>query len=241
VMKTELMRYQSLLTDSIKSFEGRKDNKSKDTLDLSDWWKSNSQTLPGFTYVFPTVLTNSPNSSPTERLFRIFKHETRPHGATPLPCVLGSRVAAWTRKVLSGGLGCARRASEKKKGKKKVKIPYGSTICGDGGWTEVYNGEGWRWKANINLIWIGSLLSCISPSSTHFVRQAHCDVLTLEQRRRCRRPVRALPDDEIADRARHVVRTGRRSRSIRAADARQAQARQGWQRHWSTTGAKRRV
>ena len=32
---------------SIKSFEGRKDSKDKDTFDLSDWWKSNCGTLPG--------------------------------------------------------------------------------------------------------------------------------------------------------------------------------------------------
>jgi hypothetical protein len=61
VMKTEFMRYQ-VLTDSIKSFEERKDSKGKDTFDLSDWWKSNSATLPGFACVLRIVLTNSPNS-----------------------------------------------------------------------------------------------------------------------------------------------------------------------------------
>ena len=71
VMKTEFMRYQAL-ADSIKSFEERKDSKGKDTFDLSDWWKSNSATLPGFTYVLRAVLTNSPNSCPPERLFSIF-------------------------------------------------------------------------------------------------------------------------------------------------------------------------
>jgi hypothetical protein len=55
VMKTEFLWYQDL-TESIKSFEERKDR--KDTLDLSDWWKSNSATLPGLL----VVLTNSPNS-----------------------------------------------------------------------------------------------------------------------------------------------------------------------------------
>ena len=69
--KTAFMWYQSL-TDSIKSFEERKDNKGKDTFDLSVWWKSNSGTLPGFTYVLRAVLTNSPNSCPPERLFIIF-------------------------------------------------------------------------------------------------------------------------------------------------------------------------
>jgi hypothetical protein len=57
---------------SIKSFEERKDSKGKDTFDLSDWWKSNCATLPGFTYVLRAVLTNSPNSCPPERLFSIF-------------------------------------------------------------------------------------------------------------------------------------------------------------------------
>ncbi len=54
----------------IKSFEEKKDRKDKDTFDLSDWWKSNRETLPGFTYVWRTVLTNSPNSF--ECLFIIF-------------------------------------------------------------------------------------------------------------------------------------------------------------------------
>jgi hypothetical protein len=70
-MKTAFMWYQAL-TDSIKSFEERKDNKGKDTFDSSDWWKSNSGTLRGFTYVLREVLTNSPNSCPPERLFSIF-------------------------------------------------------------------------------------------------------------------------------------------------------------------------
>ena len=39
-MKTEVVKYHSL-PDSIKSFEEMKDIKGKDTLDLSDWWKSN--------------------------------------------------------------------------------------------------------------------------------------------------------------------------------------------------------
>jgi hypothetical protein len=71
VMKTEVMKYQTL-TGSIKSFEERKDNKDKDTFDLSDWWKSNCGTLPGFVYVLRAVLTNSPNSCPPECLFSIF-------------------------------------------------------------------------------------------------------------------------------------------------------------------------
>ncbi len=71
VMKTEVMKYQALV-GSIKSFEERKDNKGKDTFVLSDWWKSNCATLPGFAYVLRAVLTNSPNSYPPERLFNIF-------------------------------------------------------------------------------------------------------------------------------------------------------------------------
>ncbi len=71
VMKTEVMKNQAL-AGSIKSFEERKDNKGKDTFDLSDWWKSNCATLTGFTYVFCAVLTNSPNSCPTEHLVSIF-------------------------------------------------------------------------------------------------------------------------------------------------------------------------
>ena len=70
-MKTQVIEYQAL-TASIKSFEERKDSKGKDTFDLSDWWKSNFATLPGFTYVLRAVLTNSPNSCPPERLFSIF-------------------------------------------------------------------------------------------------------------------------------------------------------------------------
>ena len=59
VMKTEVMKYQTLSV-SIKSFEERKDIKGKDTFDLSDWWKSNCATPPGFVYVLRAVLTNSP-------------------------------------------------------------------------------------------------------------------------------------------------------------------------------------
>jgi hypothetical protein len=71
VMKTQVIKYQSL-ADSIKSFSERKDSNGKDTVDLSDWWKANSATLPGFTYVLRAVLTNSPNSCPPDRLFSIF-------------------------------------------------------------------------------------------------------------------------------------------------------------------------
>ena len=70
-MKNEVMKYQALAA-SIKSFEERKDSKGKDTFDLPDWWKSNCATLAGFVYVFRTVLTNSPNLCPSERLFSIF-------------------------------------------------------------------------------------------------------------------------------------------------------------------------
>jgi hypothetical protein len=71
VMKTEVMKYQTL-ADSIKLFVERKDSKGKDTFDLSDWWKSNCATLPGFAYALRAVLTNSPNSCPPERLFSLF-------------------------------------------------------------------------------------------------------------------------------------------------------------------------
>jgi hypothetical protein len=54
VMKTEVMKYQ-VLADSMKSFEERKGSKKKDTIDLSDWWKSNCGTLPTFTYVLCTI------------------------------------------------------------------------------------------------------------------------------------------------------------------------------------------
>ena len=71
LMKTEVIKYQAL-AGSIKSFEEKKENKGKDTFDLSDWWKSNCVTLPGFAYVLSVVLTNSPTSCPPERLFSIF-------------------------------------------------------------------------------------------------------------------------------------------------------------------------
>ena len=71
LMKTEVIKYQ-VFTGSIKSFEERKNIKGKDTFDLSDWWKSNCATLSGFTYVFGTVLTNSPNSCPECLFFSIF-------------------------------------------------------------------------------------------------------------------------------------------------------------------------
>ena len=71
VMKNEVMKYQALAA-STKSFEERKDSKGKDTFDLSDWWKSSCATLSGFTYVLCAVVTNSPNSCPSECLFTIF-------------------------------------------------------------------------------------------------------------------------------------------------------------------------
>jgi len=71
VIKTEVIKYQTL-TGSIKSFEESKDIKGKDTFDLSDWWKSNCATLSGFAYVFRAVLTNTPNSCPSESLFTLF-------------------------------------------------------------------------------------------------------------------------------------------------------------------------
>ena len=61
VIKIEFTWYQAL-ADSIKSFKERKDSQGNDTFDLSDWWKSNCVTLPGFTYVLRAVMTNSPNS-----------------------------------------------------------------------------------------------------------------------------------------------------------------------------------
>ena len=71
VMKTEVITYQTL-ADFIKSLVERKYGKGKDTFDISDWWHTNSAKLPSFTYVLRTVLTNSPNSCPPERLFSIF-------------------------------------------------------------------------------------------------------------------------------------------------------------------------
>ena len=71
VMKTEVIKYQAL-ADSIKSFEESKDINGKETFVLSDWWKTNGETVPGFTCVFRAVLTNSPNSYPPESLFTIF-------------------------------------------------------------------------------------------------------------------------------------------------------------------------
>jgi hypothetical protein len=71
VMKTEVMKYQAL-AGSIESFTERKDRKGKDTFDLSDWWKSNCATLPGFAYLLCALLTNSPYSCPPESLCSIF-------------------------------------------------------------------------------------------------------------------------------------------------------------------------
>ena len=70
-MKPEVMKYQAL-AGSIKAFEERKDNKGKDTFDLSRIGGSQTATLPGFTYVLYAVLTNLPNSCPPESLFSIF-------------------------------------------------------------------------------------------------------------------------------------------------------------------------
>ena len=57
VMKTEFTWYQTL-TDSIKSFEERKDSQGKDAFDLSDCCKSNCANLPAFAYMLRAVLTN---------------------------------------------------------------------------------------------------------------------------------------------------------------------------------------
>ena len=71
VMKNEVITYQTP-ADSIKPLVERKDDKGKDTFDISDWWKANCEKLPAFTYVLRAVLTNSHNSCPPERLFTIF-------------------------------------------------------------------------------------------------------------------------------------------------------------------------
>jgi len=60
IMKTEVMTDQTL-ADSIKPLMNRKDNKGKDTFDMSDWWKAFCAKLPAFTYVLRAVLTNSHN------------------------------------------------------------------------------------------------------------------------------------------------------------------------------------
>ncbi len=59
VMKTEVMKYQAL-AGSIKSF----------------------------TYVLRVVLTNSPNSCPSERVFSI-RHVTSPFPVSPVPVLVG--------------------------------------------------------------------------------------------------------------------------------------------------------
>jgi hypothetical protein len=61
VMKTEVITYHTL-ADSIKSLVDTKDDKGRDTFDMSDWWKGNCGKLPAFTYVLCTVITNSPTS-----------------------------------------------------------------------------------------------------------------------------------------------------------------------------------
>jgi hypothetical protein len=71
VMKNEVITYQTP-ADSIKSLVERKDDKGKDTFDISDWWKTNCEKIPAFTYVLRAVLTNSHNSCPPDRLFTIF-------------------------------------------------------------------------------------------------------------------------------------------------------------------------
>jgi hypothetical protein len=71
IMKTEVMTDQTL-ADSIKPLVNRKDNKGKDTFDMSDWWKAICAKLPAFTYVLRAVLTNSHKACPPERLFSIF-------------------------------------------------------------------------------------------------------------------------------------------------------------------------
>jgi len=58
VMKAEVITYHTL-DDSMKPLVERKDDKWKDTFDISDWWNSNCAKLPEFTYVLRAVLTNS--------------------------------------------------------------------------------------------------------------------------------------------------------------------------------------
>ena len=53
-MKTNFMKYQTL-TDSITSFEEKKDNKGRDTFDLSDQWKSNCGKPPAFKFFARSV------------------------------------------------------------------------------------------------------------------------------------------------------------------------------------------
>ena len=69
--KTELIKYHALVK-SIKPLDQRKDAKGKDTFALSDWWRCKSGELPHFAFVLRVVLTNAPNSCPSERLFNMF-------------------------------------------------------------------------------------------------------------------------------------------------------------------------
>ena len=63
VMKTEVMKYQAL-TDSITSFEERKDIKGRDTFDLSDGGSPTMQRYHYSHFMLCVVQTNSPNSCP---------------------------------------------------------------------------------------------------------------------------------------------------------------------------------
>jgi hypothetical protein len=65
-MKPEGIKYQTLAA-SMKAFEERRIARGRTHL-----WKSNCATLHAFAYVLRAVLTNSPNSCPSERLFSIF-------------------------------------------------------------------------------------------------------------------------------------------------------------------------
>ena len=69
-MSSEMQLYNSL-AEAIPAKAERLDNKDQDTFCLTNWWSSNSDKLPAFSFVLRAVLANSPNSIPPERLFSI--------------------------------------------------------------------------------------------------------------------------------------------------------------------------
>ena len=70
-MKEEISKYNAIAS-GIKSPDERKDVKGNDTIVLCDWWGCNSGELSNFAFVLRAVLTHSPNSCPSERLFSMF-------------------------------------------------------------------------------------------------------------------------------------------------------------------------
>jgi hypothetical protein len=64
IKTVHFITYQALV-EFIKSFVERKDGQWKDTIDMSDWWKTNCAKLPAFSYALRIAACSAHQLLPT--------------------------------------------------------------------------------------------------------------------------------------------------------------------------------